>query len=385
MRRYFTLLLALLLLLPGCSAKPKEDATTAQDAGTILRIMLAGRPESKEDDSLIWYLEPADVESYIKDYYKMEDVPCTDGAIVRMEGAHAFELAVLQVDEQDVETVVAALQEYLTARQSSFTGYFPSEATMAKNGQILTRGGWVALDVCLEMEASKKAFESCFGDGVNAVGIPAILGPDTEDLRADGRLIYVDPGLDDMTLFDSTAILSAWKSGDDSSLSREDKQVFTAAKAVLEEQTTPDMSDYDKELALYAWLTGHASYDQSHYSSKGAPRSSYEPYGPLIQGKGVCLGFATTFQLLMDMADIECITVAGAAFGNRENHAWNMVRLSEEWYCVDPTWDLNPGISQDGKYMYGYFNVTSDRMALTDHQWDYDSVPEATAEDFGRV
>ena len=85
----------------------------------------------------------------------------------------------------------------------------------------------------------------------------------------------------------------------------------------------------------------------------------------------------------MDMAGVECITVTGAAFGNRENHAWNMVRLDGEWYCVDPTWDLRPGINQDGEPVYGYFNVTSDVMALTDHQWDYDSVPEATAENHG--
>ncbi len=31
-----------------------------------------------------------------------------------------------------------------------------------------------------------------------------------------------------------------------------------------------------------------------------------------------------------------------------------------------------------------YFNTTSDYMARTNHQWDYDNVPEATAEDHGR-
>lgn len=89
----------------------------------------------------------------------------------------------------------------------------------------------------------------------------------------------------------------------------------------------------------------------------------------------------------MDMADIECITVTGAAFMNRGNHAWNMVRLNGEWYCVDPTWDLNPGIAtRDGEtfVQYEYFNVTSQHMADTDHQWDYDNTPEATAEDYGR-
>ncbi len=30
-----------------------------------------------------------------------------------------------------------------------------------------------------------------------------------------------------------------------------------------------------------------------------------------------------------------------------------------------------------------FFNTTSDYMARTGHMWDYDSVPEATAEDHG--
>jgi len=92
---------------------------------------------------------------------------------------------------------------------------------------------------------------------------------------------------------------------------------------------------------------------------KGAPRTSYQPYGPLIQGKGVCLGYAETFRLLMDMAGIECITVTGAAFMSRENHAWNMVKLDGEWYCVDVTWDDTEGGN------YDYFNKTDQDYAGT--------------------
>ena len=31
---------------------------------------------------------------------------------------------------------------------------------------------------------------------------------------------------------------------------------------------------------------------------------------------------------------------------------------------------------------YEYFNVTSDYLRETDHQWDYGAVPEATAEEY---
>lgn len=379
MKRYLSLLLALILLLPGCGSKPEEDSTTTQDAETIARVMLAFLDENEEAGALTWYRELSDVEGYVTDCYKLEDVPLLDGAVARLEGARAFELAVLQVDEQNIEAVTDALRQYLLSRRGDFTGYFPDQEALVDNALVLTKGGWAALSICQDQEAAQFAFESCFGDGFNARGIPATLGPDPEDLRPDGRLIYRDPGVEDMTVYDTSAILAAWESGDDSGLSRKDREILDAAKSVLEECVASDMSGYEKEEALYIWLSRSVRYDSSHNNSKGAPRTSYEPYGPLINGKGVCLGYATTFQLLLNMAGVECITVTGASNLMMNNHAWNMVRLNGEWYCADPTWD-----NRHGPDHFVYFNVTSQRMADTDHQWDYDNTPEATAEDGGQ-
>lgn len=405
MRRYFSLLLALVLLLPGCGKK--QDETTEQPCEVIARVMWACTPECGEDDGLFrWYLydgmkqqgfgeedeyySSEEINALLSDFYGLEDLHWYDAAIVRMEGVRAFELAVLSVPGEVQDTVVKAFQEYLLDRQGAFTGYEPEQAALVENGKILTCGQEVALLICENVSDAQSAFERCYGDGVFAQGVPDFLRPEPEK-RSDGRYVYSDPRTDDMTLFDNSAILAAWESGDDSGLSRQDKEVLAAARAVFDQCVTPDMSDYDKEANLYLWLVTHAEYDQSHYEKQGAPRTSYEPYGPLVRGKGVCLGFATAFQLLMDMADVECITVVGAAFYSREDHAWNMVRLNGQWYCVDPTWDLDgsgrdfQGFQEIGlDQFFTYFNVTSDYMALTDHQWDYDAVPEATAEDYGR-
>lgn len=383
MKRPLALLLVLLMLLmlPGCASRSKEDTTTGQDAESIAQVMLTYLDETETSDSLSWYEESSDVDRYIKDYYKLDDVSLSDGVVVRMEGARAFELAVLQIDGQDGDTALEPLQDYLLNRKGSFVGYFPDQAELVDQGLVLTKGEWVALIICQNPEAAKDAFESCFGSGVNAQGIPDCSTSEPEATIPNGRRPFVDPGKDDMTLFDNSAILAAWESGDDSTLSEADKQVLEAAKTVLAECVTSDMSSYDKELALYRWLIQHVEYDRSHYDPQGSPRTSYEPYGPLIDGKGVCLGYASAFQLFMDMADIECITVTGGAHSSREHHAWNMVRLNGEWYCVDSTWDH--GILYDRTGKLRYFNVTSSYMAQTDHQWDYASVPEATAEDYG--
>ena len=117
------------------------------------------------------------------------------------------------------------------------------------------------------------------------------------------------------------------------------------------------------------------------------PRESFTPYGGLVNHTAVCLGYATTFQLLMDLSGVECITVAGAAFASQEDHGWNMVRLNGNWYCVDVTWDANyreQRVTKGREKDWVYFNITSDEMAVTDHQWDYANTPEAVTTGNGR-
>ena len=144
---------------------------------------------------------------------------------------------------------------------------------------------------------------------------------------------------------------------------------------------TDDMTDYEKEWAVYRWLIREVDYDwRQNDPAQTAPRASFEPFGALVWGQAVCLGYATTFQLFMDLLGIECITVVGAAFDSEGDHAWNMVKLDGEWYCVDATWDLGRSTAASCRY----FNVTSDHMAKTDHQWDYANTPMATATDGGK-
>ena len=193
------------------------------------------------------------------------------------------------------------------------------------------------------------------------------------------RIPFDPPGEDDMTLYDTEPILAAWKSGDASALADKDAAILEKAAGVLDEVIDEDMTAYEKERAVYRWITSHVTYDMDHYDKLAVldPDSS-NPYGALYNGKAICVGFATTFQLFMDMLDVECVTVLGASRQSTEDHAWNMVRLDGQWYCVDSTWD-----ESDAEPDWKYFNVTSDWMSCTDHQWDYENVPEATATDGG--
>lgn len=192
-----------------------------------------------------------------------------------------------------------------------------------------------------------------------------------------GRVTFVRPGVDDMTIYDSSAIRAAWAAEDPSALTEEERKLYDRCKEVLGSLLKEGMSELEKELAVYRWLCFSAVYDKDHQDNLAEmDPASGTPYGPLLNGKGICIGFANSFQLLMDLCGVECITVIGAAHNSTGDHAWNMVRLDGAWYCVDVTWDL-------GKRRTSYFNVTSDWMAKTDHQWDYENVPETVTPDNG--
>lgn len=383
MRRILSLTLTLLLLLAACVPAQPATSQAALSADEVARAVLAACGEDPERlTTLEEQLGGGDVTAYLDDFYGLPAGSWDDCAVyLSPDPVSAFEVSVFRLTAQaDADAVLEGLEAYRLDRQGAFTGYAPDQAALAEGGAAVLSGGgdYAALLICEDADAARDAFYAALEQSAPTVSSPAATN---HPAVYAGRVPYTDPGVDDMTVYDTSAILAAWRSGDPSSLSEHDRVIYDRASAVLEEVLSDGMSGYEKERAIYTWLTANVAYDYDHYSLFAqVSRDSFTPYNPLVEGKGVCLGFASTFQLLMDMAGVECLTVVGAAFDSREDHAWNMVRLDGEWYCVDATWDT--GVPEG---YWSYFNVTSDYMAATDHQWDYANVPEATANDGGRV
>jgi len=142
------------------------------------------------------------------------------------------------------------------------------------------------------------------------------------------------------------------------------------------------MSDYEKELALHDWIINQVSYDEEaiNNSPNAKPDPNNDnPYGVIFSKKAICYGYTRTFQLFMDLVGIECITVEGEYAISGEIHAWNMVRIAGEWYCVDVTWNDPIGNNIRASDRHQYFNVTSQFMRETMHQWDESTTPVADA------
>ncbi len=364
LRKTAAVFLAAVMLLAACGSaeRPESEPPSARSVAWYTIYSGCDRPladlepvhETRDADTIAYYLT---------EVYGLEDGSWSDVAIYRAGGTEAFEIAVIRTEnEKTAKKAAEALADYIEVREGDFTGYEPEQAAIVHGSKAAySPQGDAALLICDDPDTAENAFLAAYDEMA--------------------RVSFTPPGKDDMTPYDTAAILSAWDSGDSSGLGEKDAAILDMASAVLDEVLTPDMTDCERERAIYQWVTGHAVYDQDHYDKLGRmDPDSYNPYGLLKNGKAVCLGFATTFQLLMDMADVECVTVVGASRGSTADHAWNMVRLDGKWYCADPTWDV-----QEGPEQWSYFNVTSDWMTLTDHQWDYETVPDATAEDGGQA
>lgn len=166
----------------------------------------------------------------------------------------------------------------------------------------------------------------------------------------------------------TTQISDAYKSGNTSNLSDKDKETLNMAKSVLDEIITDGMSDYEKELAVYKWMTANIGFDSG--SMTVVPDDDSKPVdnpnGVLKNHEAVCVGYATTFRLFMQMLGIDCMVVHDSYL----SHSWDLVKLDGQWYHTDIYSDAGSG---EGNF--SHFNLNDEMM--NSQEWNTDFFPAA--------
>ena len=178
---------------------------------------------------------------------------------------------------------------------------------------------------------------------------------------------------DDVTIFDEYVIRStkhisdAYLNGTEDTLNDRDKETLSMAKDVLGKIIKDDMNDYEKEEAVYLWLTKSMKSDTSMLTVIHESNTDVDnPYGVLKNRNAVCVGYATTMRLLLQMMGIECKVIHSSDL----IHSWDLVKLDDEWYHVDCYSDA------DGA-LYRNFNL-NDEQAEENHDWNHEFFPAAT-------
>lgn len=160
------------------------------------------------------------------------------------------------------------------------------------------------------------------------------------------------------------------------------KYSFTANKAkdIISKVIQPGMSDLEKELALHDYIITHTKYDEQGYINGTVSQDAHSPYGVLMNGVGVCDGYAYTMKALLHLVNVESLVVYGKSFNLTSqpiNHAWNLVKIDGQYYHTDLTWDDLGSSNNENKLNHSYLNL-SDKQIAVNHKFRKDFYPSAS-------
>lgn len=120
------------------------------------------------------------------------------------------------------------------------------------------------------------------------------------------------------------------------STAEEEKAVDAALEAAESMLDYKDRSDYEKVYVAYDYVTSCAVYAKKFENDR-----IFTPYGAIIDKNCVCQGFSLLlYRMLKDMG-VDCRILSGTSGGER--HTWNIARIGDRYFFLDPTWDSSVG------------------------------------------
>lgn len=138
------------------------------------------------------------------------------------------------------------------------------------------------------------------------------------------------------------------------------KQFDTAVNKIVS-QAPKNASDFELELYIHDYLIENCEYDYEASQTENIMANENDAYGALVDKKAVCEGYARAFQLLCRELGIDCINVTGSS--QDELHQWNCIKLDDDWYYVDVTWD-----DSDGEALcreHNFMNLSTEQLTQT--------------------
>lgn len=120
------------------------------------------------------------------------------------------------------------------------------------------------------------------------------------------------------------------------------------------------LSEYQKELYIHDVIIKRCKYSKNSHLNQAWRK--FSAVGVILDGEAVCEGFSKATQILLSNVGIESRLITGSK--QNEPHMWNLVKIKNNWYHLDITWDSVNGISR-----YNYFNLDDNGIKF-DHSVD---------------
>lgn len=144
-------------------------------------------------------------------------------------------------------------------------------------------------------------------------------------------------------------------------------------------QVAEGKTGFDAELELHDRVGTSTEY-YNYSNLEEVPQDCHTIYGTLIKNKAVCDGFSKTFQILLDRKGVENIIVLGNL--ENESHAWNLVKIEDDWYHVDLTSSKAIKDADIKIVLHTYFNLTTEQIEKTHKIDNKDILPVANSKKY---
>ncbi len=135
------------------------------------------------------------------------------------------------------------------------------------------------------------------------------------------------------------------------------------------------------EKSIHDYMVNSISYDYEALRNKSMNRCSFNIYGVINNRLAVCEGIAKFVKLTLNKLGIECFICGGKCILENEkieDHAWNVIKIEEDYYHIDVTWDIRRDDAQNKRIVpYDYFNL-DDANISRDH-FDFNMSFECTS------
>ena len=118
---------------------------------------------------------------------------------------------------------------------------------------------------------------------------------------------------------------------------RQEKEADKKANEIIESLELEDKTDYEKIQSIYDYICDNVDYEPA----EDGDNINRTAYGALVGGKAVCQGYTVALYKLLLMEGIDNRIIFGKGVspeGKKSPHTWNIVRLEDKYYYIDPTW-----------------------------------------------
>jgi len=163
---------------------------------------------------------------------------------------------------------------------------------------------------------------------------------------------------------------------------KEDAEVMAQEYRYALNRVREDMTDLEKALTLHDYLISLCDYPDStgineEDNSTLYDYASYEAVGLLRDHKPVCEAYATVYAWLLNDCGVPAITLTSEDM----SHAWTMLKLGDDWYHTDVTWDdqryesvtAHGDFNEDhwdiGAISHDYFLLTDEEIGEDHYGW----------------